>query len=156
MSPQFANASRERGTRILNLNGEIRCFNRWIILVVGENLARYYKSLYALEYPYKPKFQTPLWGAHVSIVRGECVLPDSIKYYSGCVVEFGYTPEIRTNGVHFWFPAHASIFQQIRDELNLGKPICDFHLSIGNICNGTGLTQPEQFRGIDAVCTNAE
>jgi hypothetical protein len=128
-------------------SAKILVFNRWVIAVVDDEIGRYYRSLYSLEYFYKPRINKPLWGTHCTIIRGEIVLPDWVKYeYHETELEIYYCNHMQTNGVHFWLPVRCEEFDYLRNELDIGPPTCAYHLSIGNICNGTGQTIPEDYR----------
>lgn len=126
--------------------GKLKAFNKWVLLECDRAIAQYYCSLYSMEYFYKPKIQIPLWGAHISVIRGETVLRTDIKeQIEGMEIEFYYIPRTQTNGVHWWLSVICPILDDIRQEFGLSKSIVQYHLSIGNICDGSGNTTPEIF-----------
>lgn len=127
-------------------SAKILVFNRWVIATCDDEIGQYYRSLYTLEYFYKPRIQKPIWGSHVSVVRGECDIPENFKgIWNNTTVSLDYDNIMESNGVHFWLPVKCKLFNIMRAELGLGPPICDYHLSIGNICDGSGNTTPETF-----------
>ena len=60
-------------------NGKLKIFTEWAMIECDDQIGAMYRSLYSLEYPYKPKIKRPFWGSHISVIRGECVLEESIK-----------------------------------------------------------------------------
>lgn len=130
---------------LLKAQGRLRLFNKWALVECDREIAEYYNSLYSLEYFYKPKIQIPLWGAHISIIRGEVILTSLKDEIQDMEIEFYYIPKIESNGVHFWHKVICPILDDIRLEFDLNKSLIGYHLSIGNICDGTGKTTPESF-----------
>lgn len=118
--------------------GILRCFTKWALLECDDQIGSVYRSLYSLEYFYLPKIQKPLWGSHISIVRGETVLSDRIKQeIDRLAVEYYYLPNMQSNGVHFYLPVICPILDDIRELFGLGPSCVNYHLSIGNIVDGT-------------------
>lgn len=113
--------------------GKLRCFTKWALLECDDELGKMYRSLYSLEYFYKPKIQKPLWGSHISIIRGEGILNEDIKTILPSNIEYLYRSEMRTNGIHFWLPVCCPALDIIRDLFGLPHTLVDYHLSIGNI-----------------------
>lgn len=130
---------------MLKSSGKLKLFNKWVLLECDRSIAQYYCSLYSMEYFYKPKIQIPLWGAHISVVRGEILLSQFKDEIQGMEIEFYYVNTMFTNGVHFWLPVICPILDDIRELFGLGRGYVNYHLSIGNIANGTGETPPEVF-----------
>ena len=126
--------------------GTLKVFNRWALLECDDNIGGLYRSLYSLEYFYKPKIQKPLWGSHISIIRGETLLNQTIaEKINNMRVGFVYCPIMKTTGVHFFLPCYSLIFDSVRDLFGLDKTLVNYHLSIGNIVNDVGTTTPETF-----------
>lgn len=130
---------------MIKSKGKLKLFNKWVLLECDRAIAQYYCSLYSMEYFYKPKIQIPLWGAHISVIRGEILLSQLKEEIQGMEVEFYYIPQIESNGIHFWHRVVCPILDDIREAFGLGKGYVNYHLSIGNIANGTGNTSPEVF-----------
>lgn len=131
----------------------------WLILDCDDEIARYYRWLVRRHFlmnwlPFAPKWSwttdkwpldTPAWGAHISIVRGE--KPGYPEYWgddAGKKLYFEYSGELRNNGKHFWLDVVSPEISDIRDRLGLGrKPrFSNFHLTIGNL--DVPLLTPEQ------------
>jgi hypothetical protein len=127
--------------------GILRIFTKWALLECDDTIGAMYRSLYSLEYFYKPRINKPLWGSHVSIIRGEALLDTKVKdELNNLSIEYVYIPEMRTNGVHFWLPVICPILDTIRLEFGLPRSVVNYHLSIGNILQGSNeLMEPETF-----------
>lgn len=130
---------------LLKAKGKLKLFNKWSLLESDIEIARYYNNLYSLEYFYKPKIQIPLWGAHISVIRGETLLTPVKDEIQGMEIQYYYIPKMQSNGIHFWLPVICPILDDIRELFGLGQSVVNYHLSIGNIANGTGETLPEIF-----------
>ncbi len=119
---------------MLKSRGILRCFNTWVLLECDDQIGAMYRSLYSLEYFYKEKIQKPLWGTHISIIRGESILNERVKNdINGMSIEFYYSSRMHTNSCHFWLPVLCPLLDTIREEFVLGKSVVRYHLSIGNI-----------------------
>src|ERR1700722_8266402 len=111
----------------------------WVILQCDRELIRYYQHIfYTL---YWKRLQTPMWGPHVSIIRGgRPTKPEAWKQLNGKLIEFSYTydGDFYTNfdkgGKHFWIKTWSPTFAEIRESLGLSRePKVPFHLSIGSL-----------------------
>lgn len=126
--------------------GKLRIFTKWALLECDDEIGKMYRSLYSLEYFYKPRIQKPLWGSHISIIRGETILDEGIKKeLEDYTIEYYYLPRMGTNGVHFYLPVICPLLDSIRDLFGLNKSFVDYHLSIGNIVSNSEYTIPEKF-----------
>jgi hypothetical protein len=107
----------------------------WVIIQCDRELLKYYQHIfYKL---YWKKLQTAMWGAHISVVRGEKpTVEGSWKKLNGRTIEFSYEYEggFYTNGQHFWIKAWSPEFNEIRKSLGLSdSPRIPYHLSIGTL-----------------------
>lgn len=131
--------------------GTLRVFTKWTLLECDDNIGRMYRSLYSQEYFYKPTIQKPLWGTHISIIRGETILSNEIKKeIGGLGIQFYYIPNICTNGIHFWLPIICPVLDDIREAFGLGPSRVNYHMTIGNILasrEGDDYIEPEIFYG---------
>jgi hypothetical protein len=116
--------------------GKYHYYNKWLIVVCDNELARYYRELVQI---YSPSsfLQTPMHGAHITIVAGKYEPNHEEKYwkkYDGQEVKFQYSHEMGYDGTYFWLPVKCEDFAQIRVELGL-KPFTPvpWHLTIGNL-----------------------
>src|SRR5208282_3785912 len=51
---------------------------RWLVMMCDDEISKYYRHLYTMQYPYlngekTGKLTRPVWGTHLSIVRGEYI-----------------------------------------------------------------------------------
>jgi hypothetical protein len=114
--------------------GILRCFTRWALLECDDAIGATYRSLYSLEYFYRQKIQRPLWGSHITIIRGEISLCEKIKKeLHEMEIEYYYVPSMATNGCHFYLPVICPILDDIRQTFGLGKSPVNYHLSVGNL-----------------------
>ncbi len=105
----------------------------WAILDCCPDLSRYYRWSY-WQY-FREKIQTPAWGTHISLIRGE-EPPNKEMWgaYEGLEIEFEYDIELFGNDVYFWLNARCDKLLDIREELGLPrKPLLDLHVTIGRI-----------------------
>ena len=129
----------------------------WMIINIvgddGEDLGDYYRFLLSKRFGLRVqtsvtdreeltkyhyfglKLQKSAWATHVSVCRGERV--ESWNYfkdkYNGLEVEFEYSINPRTSGLHWWLNAKCDKALDIREEMGLqreGK--YGLHLTLGN------------------------
>ena len=105
----------------------------WATMDCDEGLRLFYSWLIqrnAFQLP-----QKPLWGAHISIVRGE-VAPNKEYWrkYENKKIAFEYDNNIKTNGLYWWLPIKCDFIGDLREELGLPRtPPQELHLTIGQI-----------------------
>lgn len=118
----------------------------WAILICDDGLSRFYRSfieknrtitmssaewlklrglpdndkLWDVNIP-NGKVSPPSWGPHVSLIRGEKPIDESLwGKYEGKIFEFAYDPQyINTNGKHWWFRVISPELEAVRLELGL-------------------------------------
>ena len=114
---------------------------RWLVLDVDGELARYYRSLI----PTSMKVQKPRYPPHCTIVRAGKEAPihlDAWGKHKGEVIEFFYDPYVHYSGVYYWLNVWSPRFVEIRTELGMppksrwtlppsGGFQC-FHVTVGN------------------------
>lgn len=107
--------------------------SRWLVLMGDEELSKYYRALYHQEFFYRPKLTRPVWGTHVSIVRGE-VIPNAQAwgFAANKFINFEYEPGIKDNGEYYWLKVYCDELAAIRELFGLKRePQFGFHLTIG-------------------------
>jgi hypothetical protein len=113
----------------------------WVILKCDNEIIRYYQHIfYKL---YWKKLQSPMWGAHCSLVRCEAPLkPENWKQYNGREIEFEYYYDgvfysnADRGGKHYWLKCWSPKFNVIRESLGLSsEPKVPYHISIGSLGN---------------------
>lgn len=103
----------------------------WLIGTIEGDLTEYYS--WHIHKRTGLILQSPAWGAHISIVRGEePVFKQHWKKYEGREINFSYDPDVRTNGDHWWMRVNSLDMLDIRTELGLPRfPELTLHLTIG-------------------------
>lgn len=111
----------------------LRDSEKWLVLMCDEELSLYYKCLFKREFPHLPKLQRPVWGAHVSVIRGEKIPnADLWGFAANQVVNFEYEPGVSSNGEYYWLKVHCDELAAIRELYGMSRaPRFGFHLTIG-------------------------
>jgi hypothetical protein len=106
----------------------------WLILDCDPELGRYLRHLYLIGHRRTRSLQPPLWGTHISIIRGEKPpKPEWWNHRNGELVEFEYEPIIRETDAYLWFQVSCPMAHDVREELGLPRDIVPpLHLTIGN------------------------
>jgi hypothetical protein len=112
--------------------------DRWLVLMADDEISRYYRHLYAKEHPYlnggvSTKLTRPVWGTHISIVRGEYI--PNIKLWgldANKIVEFEYQGGVLDNGEYYWMKVSCPYLEDLREKYGLSRqPRFGFHLTVG-------------------------
>lgn len=105
----------------------------WVVLMCDDEISKYYRTLYSREFPFKPKLNRPIWGAHISVIRGEKI--PNIEQWgisANKIIEFEYTPGVLDNNKFFWLKVNCNELSNLRIKYGLSKnPQFGFHLTIG-------------------------
>jgi hypothetical protein len=111
--------------------GSLFVEGRWLVLHCCKETSSYYRHLVGREFRTEA-LNRPLWGPHISVVRGEKSTED-LRHLQGKIVEFSYHPEkIDTNGKHWWIPVTSPDLIKVRIGLGLlPSPEYPFHWTIG-------------------------
>lgn len=111
---------------------------KWLVLMCDDEISKYYRHLYEKEYPYlngnqSIKLTRPVWGAHISCIRGEYI--PNIKLWgleANKIVEFEYEGGVIDNKEYFWLRAKCSALSDLREKYGLSRePRYGFHLTVG-------------------------
>lgn len=107
----------------------------WLILVCDRDFGRYQRRLFALARPDAPPISEPLWGAHVSVVRGEVPPNRSLwKESDGLEVRIAYRQEPCESEGFIYLPVSCPSLLDYREALGLPRePTWPLHLTIGNL-----------------------
>ncbi len=116
--------------------------DKWLVLMCDDEISKYYRHLYSMEYPYLNGIKTgkltrPVWGAHVSIIRGEFV--NNIKLWgldSNKIIEYEYEPGVKDNQEYFWLKVKSPYICDLREKYGLSRePRFGLHLTVGRTTN---------------------
>ncbi len=106
---------------------------KWLVLMCDDEISKYYRHMFNREYPWKGKLTRPVWGTHVSIIRGEFI--PNIKLWgldANSIIEFEYDGGVIDNGEYYWLKARCPYLSALREKYGLSKePRFGFHLTIG-------------------------
>lgn len=112
--------------------------DRWLVLMCDDEISKYYRHLYTLQYPYLNaercgKLTRPVWGTHISIIRGEKIPNNHLwGLEKNTIVEFEYDPGVKDNGEYYWLSAKCNFILDLRERYGLSRhPRFGLHLTIG-------------------------
>lgn len=108
----------------------------WLLLKCDDEIVRYYKW-FLLKYGF-PVQHNALWGAHISVIKGE-EIPDDRKWnwdaeiWRNLPLEFYYSHYVRNdNSCHHWIDCYSKGLSAFREYMGL-SPKLTYHLTIGRI-----------------------
>lgn len=128
---EFAPALDRKGTRVRRDGFTTEW---WLIIRCAPDAGRYFRELFAAEHHRVRTLQEPLWGTHVSVIRGE--KPPLMERWAALAgqevtLEYSHAPE-ETSG-YVWLPVHCPAALDYRESLGLERePALPLHLTIGN------------------------
>lgn len=107
----------------------------WLIIDCDEELSRYLRHLYFLSTYRTTTVQSPLWGPHISVIRGEePPHKEAWEKLDGQEVEFEYEPLVQEGQGYLWVAVQCEPALSLREELGLSRePDPPLHLTIGNL-----------------------
>lgn len=110
----------------------------WLIVECDPELGRYLRHQFLLGHRRTRRLQAPLWGAHISAIRGERPPNEALwKRWDGDAVEFEYDPAMRETEGFVWCAVRCQRLLALREELGLPRePRPPLHLTIGNVPGG--------------------
>lgn len=107
--------------------------DRWLVLMCDDEISKYYRHLFYKEYPWLGKLTRPVWGTHVSIIRGE-VIPkyDLWRLDENKIIHFEYEPGVKDNGEYYWLKVKCNYLLDLREKYGLLRyPKFGLHLTVG-------------------------
>lgn len=121
------------GKLVYSPKTHLRSSERWLVLMCDDELSAYYRCLFRREFPWKPKLIRPVWGTHVSIIRGETIPnPDIWGIGKDKIVHFEYESSVKDNGEYYWLKVYCDELAALRQAYGLSRhPQFGFHLTIG-------------------------
>ena len=107
--------------------------DRWLVLMCDDSISEYYRNMFYREYPYLGKLTRPVWGTHISIIRGEKVPNFNLwRLDENKIVEFDYEPGVRDNGEYYWLNVKCKYLNDLREKYGLKRdPQFGLHLTVG-------------------------
>ena len=106
----------------------------WLIIDIDAELGRYMRAEYSRARYRTVQPQPPLWGTHVSVIRGEEPVDKTAwKKSDGQRVEVRYEWGVSETTEYLWLPIECPRANAIRLELGLPPdPTPAMHLTFGN------------------------
>lgn len=106
---------------------------RWLVMMCDDEISKYYRTLFYREFPWKGKLTRPVWGTHISIIRGELVPNHKLwRLDENKIVEFDYEGGVLDNNEYYWLKVKCPYLSELREKYGLYKePRFGFHLTIG-------------------------
>lgn len=110
---------------------------RWLVMMCDDEISQYYRSLFYREYPWRGKLSRPVWGTHISIIRGEYVPKNELwGLDANKIVEFEYEGGVLDNKEYYWLKVKCPYLSALRVQYGLSpEPRFGFHLTIGRSAN---------------------
>lgn len=107
--------------------------DRWLVLMCDDEISKYYRHMFYKEYPWLGKLGRPVWGTHISVIRGEAVPNDHLwRMDANKLIEFEYEPGVIDNGEYYWLKVRCDALLDIRSKYGLPRyPKFGLHLTIG-------------------------
>lgn len=106
----------------------------WLVLDCDRDIGRYLRALYREAVHRTCELSEPLWGTHISVVRGEKP-PDLRRWKSldGVGLDVEYGVEVAFFGDYAVVPARCEAALDYREVLGLSRePDYPLHMTIGN------------------------
>jgi hypothetical protein len=106
---------------------------RWLVVLCDDEISKYYRHMFYKEYPWLGKLTRPVWGAHISIIRGEQIPNFNLwRLDENKLVEFEYEAGVKDNGEYYWLKVTCPYLEDLRSKYGLFKsPKFGFHLTVG-------------------------
>lgn len=107
----------------------------WMIVECPKDIIEYYQ--YWITKETGNKLNRPLFGAHISVIRGE--EPPEVKKrlwkkYHEEEISLEYEHKSNTNGEYWWLEVTCERLKEIRKEIGLAEEVeFGFHLTIGKV-----------------------
>ena len=107
--------------------------DRWLVVMCDDEISRYYRSMFYTEFPWLGKLTRPVWGTHISIIRGERVPNYNLwRMDENKIIEFEYEPGVLSNGEYYWLKVHCDYLCDLREKYGLSRsPQFGLHLTVG-------------------------
>lgn len=103
-----------------------------------DEISKYYRHLYCKEYPYlnsgkSTKLTRPVWGTHISVIRGEFIPNYKLwRLDENKLIEFEYEGGVIDNGEYYWLKVNCPYLLDLREKYGLPRnPRFGLHLTIG-------------------------
>jgi hypothetical protein len=106
---------------------------RWLVIMCDDEISKYYRHMFYKEYPWLGKLTRPVWGTHISVIRGERVPNYNLwRLDENKTIEFEYEPGVIDNGEYYWLKVKCDALLDLREKYGLKRsPQFGLHLTVG-------------------------
>jgi hypothetical protein len=106
---------------------------RWLVMMCDDEISNYYRAMFYKEYPWMGKLTRPVWGTHISIIRGEYVPNNQLwGLDANKLVDFEYEGGVLDNKEYYWLKVKCPYLSNLRVQYGLPpEPRFGFHLTVG-------------------------
>lgn len=106
---------------------------RWLVLMCDDEISKYYRHMFYQEYPWLGKLTRPVWGTHISVIRGEKVPNYKLwRLDENKIINFEYEPGVKDNGEYYWLKVKCDYLLDLREKYGLPRnPQFGLHLTVG-------------------------
>lgn len=106
----------------------------WLIIQCDRDAGKYLRRLYELAHPSAASLSEPLWGTHVSVIRGEVPTnPCPWGDRDGAPITIEYAQQPQQASGYVFLPVQCDAALEYRQQLGLPRqPQWPLHLTIGN------------------------
>ena len=107
--------------------------SKWLVLMCDDEISKYYRSLFYRQYPWLGKLTRPVFGSHISVIRGE-VVPNRNLWGldNNKIIKFEYEPGVCDNGEYYWLKVKCNYLLALREKYGLKRqPRFGLHLTVG-------------------------
>jgi hypothetical protein len=116
--------------------------DKWAILSCDDEISKYYRYLYTIQYPYlngkkSGHLTRPVWGSHISFLRSEFIPNFKLwRLDENKIIEFEYDAGVIDNGEYYWLRARCPYLLDLREKYGLSRePKFGLHLTVGRSSN---------------------
>ena len=111
--------------------------SKWLVVYADDDICKYYAYLFHKEYPWLGKFCRPLFGAHISTIRGEKISNSNLwGLDNNKIIEFEYEPGPLNNDQYYYLKVKCDYLCDLRENYGLSRnPQFGLHLTIGRLTN---------------------
>ena len=128
-------------------------WKRTAIVLLDKDISLYYS--WFIYKRYGIALNQVLRGTHFTIVNDRIntiELTESFesakKMFDGTEIELSYNVDVRSDGTHWYMPAMSIDAEKIRNQIGLGDPFFNFHVTVGRADNELNNAQSEYILGL--------
>lgn len=129
---------KSKGKLIYSPSSHVGTSEKWLVLMCDDEISKYYRKLYTYSHKfanggYSLSLTRPIWGAHISLIRGE-KLPNNHLWRldENKIIEFEYEAGVQSNNEYYWLRVKCDYLLDLREKYGLKRnPQFGLHLTVG-------------------------